>query len=95
MPIVSTQTAINIVISVAITQMLTQHQLTIITCNMYNFKDQPDDCNPELSQNEPANSSRRTKTVVASYATIISTALERLSEQKLEPKTNNLGVKVR
>ncbi len=95
MPIVSTQTAINIVISVAITQLLTQPQLTLITCNMYNFKDQPEDCNPEESQNEPVNSSRRTKTVMASYATIISTVLERLSEQKSELKTNSSDVKVR
>jgi hypothetical protein len=55
--------------------------LTIITCLMFNYKDQPDGCNLEESLNEPVNSSKPTK-MERSYATIISTVLERLSEQK-------------
>jgi hypothetical protein len=48
---------------------------------MFNYKDQPDGCNQEEFLNEPVNSLKPTK-MERSYATIISTVLERLSEQK-------------
>ena len=79
---VSIQTATNTVTSVVITHLLTPPFLTIIKCNMYNFKDQPEDCNPEAFQKRLVNTSKRTKMVMASYATIISTVMARLSEQK-------------
>ena len=82
MLIASIQTATNTVTSVVITHLLTPLFLTIIKCNMYSFKDQPDDCNPGTFQKRLVNYSKRTKMVVASYATIISTVMERLSEQK-------------
>jgi hypothetical protein len=55
--------------------------LTIIKCLMFNYKDQPDGCNQEESLNEPVNSSKPTE-MEKSYATIISTVLERLSAQR-------------
>ena len=57
-------------------------QITLtIACNMYDYKDQPEGCTPEESQRKLVNSSRPTETENF-YATITSTALERLSEQK-------------
>jgi hypothetical protein len=48
---------------------------------MYDYKDQPDGCSPEESLKKQQSSTRHTK-MEMSYATIISTALERLSGQK-------------
>tara|TARA_R100000081_G_scaffold74678_1_gene41094 strand:- start:195 stop:422 length:228 start_codon:yes stop_codon:yes gene_type:complete len=55
---------------------------TINKCQMYNFKDQPEGCNQEEFQSVLVSYSRHTKMVLASYATIIATVMERLSEQK-------------
>ena len=81
MPIVSTQMATLFVLNVIHTVMAIQLTSTIIKCQMYNFKDQPDGCNQEEFLNEPVNYSRPIK-MERSYATIISTVLERLLEQK-------------
>jgi len=80
MQIVCTQMATPFVSDVIQERMATI-PLTIITCLMFNYKDQPDGCNQEEFLNEPVNSLKPTK-MERSYATIISTVLERLSEQK-------------
>lgn len=61
--------------------MATHPLITIIACPMYNSKDQPDGCNQEEFLNVPVNYSRLTK-MDRSYATIISTVLEKLSGRK-------------
>ena len=62
-------------------RMATMTLFTLIACQMYDYKDQPDGCNPEESLKRQPNCSKHTK-MERSYATIITTALERLSEQK-------------
>jgi len=55
--------------------------LTIITCLMFNYKDQPDGCNQEESLNRPVNYSKPTK-METFYDTIITMAMAKLSELK-------------
>ena len=72
----------SIATSVAITHLATTTLITLtIPCKMYDYKDQPEGCTPEESQKKPVNSSRPTETENF-YATITSTALDRLLEQK-------------
>ena len=58
-----------------------QITLTIVACNMYDYKDQPEGCTPGESQRKPVNSSKPTGTENF-YATITSMALERLLARK-------------
>jgi hypothetical protein len=83
MQTVSTQTGMSIATNAITTnlRMIPLQTTLTIACNMYNYKDQPEGCTPEESQRKPVNSSRLIETENF-YATIISTALERLSEQK-------------
>jgi hypothetical protein len=63
-------------------RMATMTLFTLINaCQMYDYKDQPEGCNHEESLKRQPNFSKHTK-MERSYATIITTALERLSEQK-------------
>ena len=80
MQIACTQMATPFVLD-AIHELMATIPLTIITCLMFNYKDQPDGCNQEEFLNKPVNTSKPTK-MEKSYATIISTVLERLSEQR-------------
>ena len=66
----------------------------IIKCQMYNFKDQPDGCNQEEYLNVPVNYSKPTK-MDRSYATIISTVMERLSGQRSEQRTKSSVARVK
>ena len=81
MPIVNTQMATPFALNAIHTVMATQQTSTIIKCQMYNSKAQPDGCNQEEFLNVPVNYSKPTK-MERSYATIISTVLARLSGQK-------------
>ena len=80
MQIACTQMATPFVLD-AIPGQMAMYPLTIIKCQMFNYKDQPDGCNQEEFLNEPVNNLKPTK-MERSYATIISTVMERLSEQK-------------
>ena len=81
MPIVNTQMDTPFASNAIHTVMATQPLITIIACPMYNSKAQPDGCNQEEFLNVPVNYSRPTK-MERSYATIISTVLERLSGRR-------------
>ena len=92
MPIVSIQMATLFVLNAIHTVMAIQLTSTIIKCQMYNFKDQPDGCNKEEFLNVPVNYSKPTK-MARSYATIISTVMERLSGQRSEQRTKTFVAK--
>ena len=82
MQIVCTQMVTPFVLDVMHTRRAITPPFTINKCQMYNSKDQPEDCNQEEFQKKLVNYSKRTKMVAASYATIIMTVMEKLSEQK-------------
>ena len=94
MPIVSIQMATLFVLSAIHIVTATQLTSTIIKCQMYNFKDQPDGCNQEEFLNVPVNYSKPTK-MDRSYATIISTVMERLSGQRSGQKTKTSVARVK
>ena len=82
MRIACIQMATPFVLDVMQGRMAITPPITINKCQMYNSKDQPEDCNQEEFQSVLVNSSKHTKMVKGSYATIISTVMARLLGQK-------------
>ena len=81
MPTVCFQMAIHFALDAMPEHMATTTLFTQLKWAMYNYKDQPDGYNRVESQSKHQNSTKPTETENY-YATIISMAMEKLSEQK-------------